>query len=180
MQQPQQPDQASISGPQSSLTVPEQKLDWPTFPTVQRDWYRLRRQVTKLANPISWARDLGWCMVTTVIGFVLGLITWIPLKSQLSRDAQFTFAPITSILVVGIIAAVLVGTLGFTMYMTTEKALRSDAKDILEFMDEMHKAPPPEPPVPGLLVRLWRKLFGRGAAATPSATNTGGTSPGAV
>src|SRR2546425_8488245 len=150
----QQPPDLTISGPQSQLTIAEQKLEMPTFPTIQKDWYRLRKAVSRLANPIPWARDLGWCALTLVFAFSLGFVAWLPVKRELSREAQFAFAWITPLLVVGAAAAVVVMILSFSMYGMTEKILRSNVDHLLEDMDEMHTAPPPEPPTPGFFVRV--------------------------
>jgi hypothetical protein len=174
-----QADQPQISAEQSALTIPETKMPWPTFPTVQREWYRLRKRVARLANPIPWARDLGWCSVSLAGAAVLGLVGWIPVKAALSREAQFAFAWITGFLIWGVLATALIAFLAFTMYAKTEKVLRSDVEHLLEEMDEMHPAPSSEARRPGFFARTFQRLFGSAPPDGPSTTSTGDSSLGA-
>jgi hypothetical protein len=123
---------------QSTLTIPETKVAFPTFHTVIREWIRLRRDVSNLANPIPWARDLGWSCVSLTAGFLLVLIPWVPAYNQLNSDGRATFAWVTPALGIGAIAAAVVATISFVMHARVEGVVHQDVKDVLEDMDQMH------------------------------------------
>src|SRR4051812_14690965 len=101
---------------QSELSIPGQKLTYPTFPVVEKDWGTLRRMVMRLSNPLSWARELGWCAITLASACLLGLVGWLPPYQQLPETAQVRYAGVAYGLVIGTIACVVIAVLAFGMH----------------------------------------------------------------
>jgi hypothetical protein len=132
------PEKTAIRRQGSSLMVPETELEFPSFPTLERDWARLRRRVADLANPIPWARDLGWSCVSLAAAFLLALVPWIPAYGQLPPSGQLGFAWVSPCLVVGAVAAIIVAVLSFVMHANMEKVVKRDVKHVLEDIDEIH------------------------------------------
>ncbi len=140
-QPPKLPGKTEFRRQESSLKVPETELDLPTFPMLNRDWNRLRRRVSDLANPISWARDLAWSCVTLCGGCLLALIPWLSAYQALDANSKLAFAWVTPGLVIGAGACAVIGIISFVQHSKVDQVIRRDVTHVLEEMDEIGLAP---------------------------------------
>jgi hypothetical protein len=144
------PEKTQFRRQESQLKVSETEMDLPTFPVLVRDWDRIHRRVSDLANPISWARDLAWSCVALGGACVLALIPWLPAYHALDRDSKLAFDWVTPALVIGAGACAVIAVISFVQHAKVDEVVRRDVSHVLEEMDEIHL---PE--------------SGKGAAGTP-------------
>jgi len=123
-------------------------MDLPTFPMLDRDWSRIRRRVSDLANPISWARDLAWSCVSLGAGCLLVLVPWLPAYEALGRDAQLSFDWVTPSLLISAGACFVIAVISFVQHSRVEKVIRRDVTHVIDEMDEIFKASPTDPGQP--------------------------------
>jgi hypothetical protein len=140
---PKPPERSAFQVQESSLKVSATKLIYPTFPMPIRDWDRIHRRVSDLANPIPWARDLAWSCVTLCGASLLALIPWLAVYRALDRDSKLTFAWVTPALAIGAVACAVIAIISFVQHSKVDHMTRRDVGHVIEEMDEIRKPPAP-------------------------------------
>src|SRR6202165_3298582 len=118
----------------ATLTIPATTVEMPIFPTVRKDWWRLRKRVRRLANPIPWARDVGISSLSLFVAFVIAFFTWLPVYGQLPTQAHYDYASLTPALGGGALFFLVLGIVCLVMHNAVERERRSEIKDVVEFM----------------------------------------------
>jgi hypothetical protein len=128
-----------ITRQESSLMVPETKVQYPTFPVVIREWFRIRKWVGMLADPVPFLQNAGWACVGGVLSGVLALIVWIPTYQQLAQPLQDRFAWETPAIFIFTGASILGAGYSFWVSRKVGDVLHRDARMVGEDMDEITK-----------------------------------------
>jgi hypothetical protein len=130
------PDKTEFRSQESHLKVSETEMDLPTFPMLVRDWSRIRRRVSDLANPISWARDLAWSCVSLCAACLVALLPWLSAYDALGNPSRVAFAWITPALLAGAFGSAVVAAISFFLHSKVDSVVRRDVAHVLEEMDE--------------------------------------------
>jgi hypothetical protein len=128
------------------------------------DWERLRQNVERLGEPLT---DHAITWAATAVGAAIGLLgTNIALKTSGTHPAHGVVPVLWALTACAVIFAVCFG-----LVSRAERKRRGlSVETVCRDMDGVAKRAgheglgvlPPPPPRPGIFVRVWRALFGRG------------------
>src|SRR2546425_3601239 len=108
------------------------------FPVRHRDWNRIRRRVTQLANPLPNALLVAWICVGIAATALLAWIPWIASYQQLSSDSQLRFAWVTPLMLSVGGAALVLAVIMFWINGRIGQVTQTGVAQLLEDLDDVY------------------------------------------
>ncbi len=137
--------QSPKPAPSAKLTIDAQleasappKVDCFFMP--RRDWLRLRERLGGIVDPIPFANNFGWVMMSLAGSALLAWIVWVPAYEQIGSDAaRIRYAGLAGNLLLIALLMFLAGVLAFIMRNRVRDLEKYSATLIGEDMDHIYK-----------------------------------------
>lgn len=122
--------------PPAELTVPAEREK--QFPIRHMDWYRLRRKIASLPDPLASPASIGWAFVGMAVTAATAYFPWVAVDSDLPIKAQQQNAYISPLLAIVAIASFLIALFAFFVDRITAKDRKASVNEVLTDMDDIY------------------------------------------
>jgi hypothetical protein len=103
------------------------------------DWLQLREKVASLRGPAPYLASVGWTCIGVILGAIFVLPVWLPVDSDLPAKDHLSYAFITPLLIMIIIAGAVIAAYTFAVRHQANQVHAAAVDNVLADMDTLYK-----------------------------------------